>query len=108
MVLIGKKFFTLDNYPKHIDLDTRYWLLCNTLHWMQIPLQSPVINQIENLWQNLEEEVRNHKISSKNDLKKSLEEEWMNITRETILKLVKSLTIRLKETIKSKGGSTLY
>ena len=107
MVLIGKQFFTLDNYPKHIALDTRYWLLCNTPHWMQTPLQSPVINQIENLWHNLEE-VRNHKISSKNDLKKPLEEEWMKITRETTLKLVKSLTIRLKETIKSKGGSTRY
>ena len=30
MVLIGKLFFTLDNYPKHIALDTRYWMLCNT------------------------------------------------------------------------------
>ena len=108
MVLIGKEFFTLDNYPKHIALDARYWLLCNTLHWMQTPLQSPVINKIENLWHNLEGELRNHKISSKNDLNKPLEEEWMKITRETTLKSVKSLTIRLKETIKSKGCSTRY
>ena len=100
--------FTLDDYPKHMALDKRDWLLCNTPHWMQTLLESPVINQIENLWHNLEEEVRNHKISSKNDLKKSLEEEWMKITRETTFKLVKSLTIRLIETIKSKGGSTQY
>ena len=75
---------------------------------MQTPLHSPVINQTENLWHGLEEEeeVRHHKISSKNDLKKSLEEEWMKVTRETTLKLVKSLTIRLKQTIKNKGGST--
>ena len=78
MVLVGKQFFTLDNYLKHTALDTRYWLLCNTPHWMQTPLQTP--DQIENLWHNLEE-VRNHMISSKNDLKKPLEEEWMKITR---------------------------
>ena len=108
MVLIGKQFFTLDNYPNHIALDTRYWLLCNTPHWMQTPLQSPVINQIENLSHNLEEEVRNRKISSKSDLMKPLEEEWMKITKETTLKLAKSLTIRSRETIESKGGSTRY
>ena len=81
MVLICKQFFTLDNYPKYIALDTRLWLLCNTSHWVQTPLESPVINQIENVWHNLED-VRNHKISSKNDLKKPVEEEWRKITRE--------------------------
>ena len=49
MVLISKQFLTLDNYPKRIALDTSYWLLCNTPHSMQKPLQSQIVNKIENL-----------------------------------------------------------
>ena len=106
--LLVNNFSPMISTPKHIALHTRYWLLCNTPHWMQTLLHSPIINQTENLWHNLEEEVRNHNISSKNDLKKPLEEEWMKITREKNIKTSQITHKRLKETIKSKGGSTQY
>ena len=47
--------FMEDNDPKHIPLNTSLWLLYNTLKVLQTPPQSPDINPIEYLWEELRE-----------------------------------------------------
>lgn len=100
--------FYQDNDPKHKAYDTRQWLLYNCPRVIETPAQSPDINPIENLWQELENRIRKHKISSKKDLKARLLTEWNNIEPKFTEKLVRSMPKRLEEVIRSKGYPTKY
>ena len=51
-------------------------LLYCTSHWIPTPPQLPDISPTENLWHNIEDINRTHKISNKNHFKKSLLDEW--------------------------------
>lgn len=46
---------------------------------MKAPLQSPNLNGIENLWALFENNMRKHKSSNTQSLKKALQEEGKNI-----------------------------
>jgi hypothetical protein len=70
--------------------------------------QLPDINPIEHLWDHLERKIRNHHISSKEDLKIALLEEWNNIPTSVTFNLVNSMPRRLEAVIKSKGNPTKY
>ncbi|GFT40290.1 transposable element Tcb1 transposase [Trichonephila clavipes] len=72
------------------------------------PPQSPDLNVTENLWSQLEKSIHEHAISSKEDLKNVLKEEWTKITVETTKKLVESMPKRLQAVIKVKGFATKY
>ena len=69
--------FYQNNDPKHTELAevVKEWLLYNCPRVVKTPSQSPDLNIIENLWHKLEIEIRKHKISNKNDLKRVLLEE---------------------------------
>jgi len=63
--------------------------------------QSPDLNPIQHLWEELDKNIRKHEISSKNDFKKALMGEWGKISPEVTKKLVRSV-------IKQKGLPTKY
>ncbi|GBN98448.1 Transposable element Tc1 transposase [Araneus ventricosus] len=65
-----------DNDPKHTALNVRLWLLYNCRKVIKTPLYSPDLNPIENVWHELEKRTRKHDISSKEQLKSVLIEEW--------------------------------
>lgn len=69
---------------------------------MTPPAQSPGLNVIENLWALLENNFRKHNITSKEDMKKVLTEEWSKIGAETTQKLVDSMPSRPNEVIEAK------
>ncbi|GFX43751.1 HTH_Tnp_Tc3_2 domain-containing protein [Trichonephila clavipes] len=69
---------------------------------------SPDLNVIENLWSHLEKAVQKHQITSKEQLKSVLQEEWLNIAPETTRHLVESIPRRLEAVISAKGYSTKY
>lgn len=100
--------FYQDNDPKHKSGIVQSWLIWNCPHLMQPPPQSPDLNVIENLWAILDQNVRQHQISNKNDLKAALKEEWSKITPEITRKLVESMQKRLKAVIDQKGGHTKF
>lgn len=100
--------FYQDNDPKHTALIVKEWLLYNCPRVIKTPPQSPDLNIIENLWQKLETEIRKHDISSKNDLKMVLLEEWEKISPEYTKTLVESIPNRLKSVIRQKGYRTKY
>ena len=71
------------------------------------PPQSPDLNPIENLWDELERRVRKRENipRNKNDLFAALEEEWYQIDTEILEKLVDSMPRRIDAVKKSKGYS---
>lgn len=108
MGLENNFIFQHDNDPKHTALDTKMWLLYNVSKMLNTPPQSPDLNVIEHVWAHLEQKVRLHRISNKEDLKNALKEEWAKITPEFCKKLVSSMPRRLIAVKKAKGYPTKY
>lgn len=106
--LLGRYNFQHDNDPKHTSYVVREWLLYNTPHRLQTPPQSPDLNPIEHLWEELDRRIRKHKISSRNQLGNILMEEWGKIGHQVTNNLVASMPRRLQAVIHAKGGPTKY
>lgn len=100
--------FQHDNDPKHTAYDVRMWLAHHIKHTLPHPPQSPDLNPIEHLWEELDRRVKKRAISTKAELKVALMEEWQNIGAETTQKLVSSMPNRLEAVIKQKGLATKY
>jgi len=80
----------------------------NETECLVTPPQSPNINPIENLWDNLDKKNSKAYISNKETLKNALKEEWNKITAETTSHLVDSMYRRLEAILRSKGYPTKY
>ena len=75
------------------------------------PPQSPDLNPIEHLWEELKRRRRRLKkriITGRDNLKRAIVEEWNEIPNNVSQKLVDSMPRRLTAVIKAKGGTTKY
>lgn len=106
---LGRNYiFQQDNDPKHSSLNAKLWILYNTPEYCKTPPQSPDVNPIEHLWDELERRIRLQNISSLSHLREVLQTEWALITPDVTKKLVQSMPKRLEEIIKSNGNPTKY
>ena len=111
--LIGRGFvFAQDNDPKHTANVCKNYLRNKqnkgdlaVLDW---PSQSPDINPIENLWQQIKLERRKIKATSKDDLYEKIKTIWDNFPIEKLQNLIESMPDRIKAVINAKGGHTKY
>ena len=71
---------------------------------MTWPSQSPDLNPIELLWDELDRKIRTVCPTSKSHLWNIIEQEWNNMQKETIRKLIERMARIVKAVIKSKGG----
>ncbi|GFX39868.1 transposable element Tc1 transposase [Trichonephila clavipes] len=97
-----------DNDPKHTAFVVEEWLLYHCRNQLNILPQSLDLNVIDHLWSHLERSVQKHQITSKEQLKTVLQEEWLNIAPETTRHLVESMPRRLEAVISAKGYATEY
>lgn len=97
-----------DNDPKHKAHQVRLWLLYNCPSVIDTPPQSPDMNPIENLWNELNRRVRQKPVSSIPALKARLLEEWNKIGNDYTSKIISSMPKRLSDVIANKGYHTKY
>ncbi len=102
--------FQEDNAPIHTARIAKKWKEDNNITSLPWPAQSPDLNPIENLWDELDRKVRKHKPLPKNqdDLWRILQEEWLKLDENTIKSLVDSMPRRIAAVIENKGGPTKY
>ena len=75
---------------------------------MDWPSQSPDVNPIEHLRDELDRCVRVKKCSNVQSFFEALKEEWSKIPQEHLAKLVDSMPDRCSAVIKAKGYATSY
>ncbi|GFX72912.1 transposable element Tc1 transposase [Trichonephila clavipes] len=96
-----------DNDPKHTAFVVEEWLLYYCRNQLNTLPKSPDLNVIDHLWSHLERAVQKHQITSKEQLKSVLQEEWLNIAPETTRHLVESMPRRLEAVISAKATRDL-
>ena len=102
--------FQHDNDPKHTSKKAKNYLSNQKYNVLEWPSQSPDLNPIEHLWQQVKRAIyyRVDRASSLDHLFQIVKEEWEKIPVANMQKLVHSMPDRCKEVIKKKGGSTKY
>lgn len=102
--------FQEDNAPIHTARVVKSWKDENSITTLPWPAQSPDLNPIENLWDELDRQVRAHKPLPKNreDLWRILQEKWSNISVDKYQNLIDSMPRRVDAVINNKGYPTKY
>ena len=102
--------FQEDNAPIHTAYIAKDWRKDNHIESMPWLAQSPDLNPIENLWNELEQKVRKYKPLPKNqdNLWQILQEEWSKLDIDICKNLVDSMPRRIAAVINNKGNPTKY
>lgn len=100
--------FQHDNDPKHTSRLVTSYLQEKGISVLNWPAQSPDLNPIEHLWEELSRRLGRHHIQNAAQLKIKLKEEWDGISAEWTRNLVSSMPRRMAAVISSRGGPTKY
>ena len=106
----GTFLFQHDCAPVHKARSIKTWMREFGVDELDWPAQSPDLNLIEHLWDELEQRLRarpSHP-TSVCDLANTLLEEWSKFPISTLLSLIESLPRRVEAVIAAKGGPTSY
>lgn len=108
---VGADFvFQQDNARPHTARYSQNFLEQEGVEVMEWPANSPDLNPIEQLWDQLAKAVaaRVQLDSTVNDLRRFLQEEWQRIPQIRIQRLVNSMRKRCQECLQARGGHTTY
>lgn len=100
--------FQSDNDPKHTSRLVKSWFKDNNVNTLQWPSQSPDLNPIENLWEEVDRRIRRKNSTNLSDLMLCIQSEWAKIPVDRLIKLVDSMPSRCHAVIRSNGYATKY
>lgn len=100
--------FMHDNDPKHTSKVVKDWFLEERIPVLDWPAQSPDLNPIENLWNDVKCAIAQEKYKNLDDLWTGIRNAWYSISRERCQNLIKSMSRRCHAVLENKGYSTKY
>ena len=106
----GPFLFQQDNCSIHTSRLAQEWFDEMGVQKLDWPSQSPDLNPIEHLWEELERRLHSqpNRPSSLQALTSAVMDAWKSIPMATYQKLVESLPRRVQAVIDAKGGPTSY
>ncbi|CAF1375186.1 unnamed protein product [Rotaria sordida] len=97
--------FMQDNAPPHKSAYSMKWFKDNNINIFKWPATSPDLNPIENIWDHIDKELQKMKPTNVTQLQEMIQDIWLGVTPMYCQKLVNSMPNRIKQCIKSRGGT---
>ena len=103
----GEMVFQQDLAPWHTSNIFKEKIAKLKLRMLEWAPKRPYLNPAEMLWSILDKKLAARSIYSKAALIEYLKEEWNNIDKDLCVKLVESMSERIRKCLKAKGGRFL-
>ena len=102
--------FQHDGAPIHKSKITSEWLEENDISVLPWVDQSPDLNPIQHLWDQVDRKIRemDHLPTSRQELENAIKIVWNDISVSTVRDLIRSMPRRVEAVLHSKGYSTRY